>query len=1171
MANETRDSGPVQLHIVHDLGGGIEKWLGDYIGADGARRNLVLRSYAQGAAAGAGIALYEGVGGTIPLRAWTFERPIEGCAHTHEEYRAALADIVAGRGVQGILVSSLVGHSLDALATGLPTLAVTHDYFPYCPAINLHFGATCTTCDAPRIAVCHADNPDYNAFPGFTPAERERVRERYVELVQGSNVTLVSPSRSVPANLKRLDARFERVRFEVVPHGSDEALVPQPAPEPARGDRLRVLVFGQMSHAKGLRMLEEALPELVKFCEIYFLGAGEVGELFRHQPHVHVVARFDRKELAAHVASIDPHVGLLASVVEETFNYALSELWMLGVPALATRRGSFPERITEGDTGYLFEPTAAALVQALKGIDADRYTLAAIRARVPLIPRRSAGEMVADYYRILPLEARATRGATVPSDGAMERAMAAQAITAAGLWKDLKATSLQLALVSEARDRAQKSYDEDRSNARQHVADLEREVAKLRSELTAHQRAISDSDARAGTLASHLAHSEARLAELYVSTSWRVSAPVRAAGHFARRLRLLASSTRGLVRHPDGMRVNLARLRRAWRGGGMLELKKTLLRLIPAADRGDAWLEYRRTVERTVRPKVRQAVAAMERRPRVTVIVPTYNTPEPMLRAMLLSVEEQLYPEWELCVADDGSSEPHVARVLREFASRESRIKLHLGEANRGVSHASNRALAIATGEFVVLLDHDDVLEDHALFRVAESVVADDPDLLYSDEVLVSPDGNEVKRYALRPAFSLEYLRSHPYIVHLVGFRRSMLQEIGGWDERLRISQDYDLILRAAERARTIVHVPDILYQWRLHGGSAGTQKMDEVMNTSRALLTEHLRRSGEEGHVEPGAGFNFFEVRYPLAAGLKVAIVIPTKNHGELLRQCIDSIRATVSAVPYDIVVVDHESDDPATRAYLQSLADSARVLRYEGVFNFSAINNFAVSNLGEGYSHYLFCNNDIEAFEPGWLERMLELGQQPSVGIVGAMLFYPDRKHIQHAGVCVGMYGAAEHYAKWVRFPDDPIEPELMRVNREVSAVTAACMLMRADAFREVQGFDETIAVGFGDVDLCLRVGDRGYRVIISPHARLVHHESYTRGTSRGNDPHPEDSALFRLKWKPLLRAGDPFYNPGYSNEHTHWPVKQPLHGAFEIRRRIARRDAATGRTRMTFSAGQ
>jgi GT2 family glycosyltransferase len=509
-----------------------------------------------------------------------------------------------------------------------------------------------------------------------------------------------------------------------------------------------------------------------------------------------------------------------------------------------------------------------------------------------------------------------------------------------------------------------------------------------------------------------------------------------------------------------------------------------------------------------------------------------------------------------------------VRRVLEEFGAKDKRIRLHFGE-NRGVSHASNRALEMASGEFVVLLDHDDVLEEQALFRVAESIVEDRPDMVYSDEVLVTPDASTVRRYAYRPAFSLEYLRSHPYIVHLVGFRTQILRDLGGFDESLRISQDYDLILRVAEKARTIVHIPEILYQWRLHAASAGKQRMDEVMQTSKAVLQRHLDRLGEAGMVHEGAGFNLFDVRYPLEPGLRVAIVIPTKNHFELLRQCIDSIRATVKGVDYDIVVVDHESDERATRDYLDSIAGGVRVLRYEGVFNFSAINNWAVKQVAGRYTHYLFCNNDIEAMQAGWLERMLELGQQPSIGIVGAKLLYGDRKTIQHGGVCVGAFGAAEHYGKRLRFPGDPVEPgyaELLQVNHEVAAVTAACMLVREDAFREVGGFDEAILVGFGDVDLCLRVGAKGYRILFCPHAELLHHESSTRGTS-AIDPHPADSALYRFKWRDLLRAGDPYHSPGLSLYSTNWMLKQPLHCDFGLRRRIVKRDS--DREEITFSA--
>ena len=245
--------------------------------------------------------------------------------------------------------------------------------------------------------------------------------------------------------------------------------------------------------------------------------------------------------------------------------------------------------------------------------------------------------------------------------------------------------------------------------------------------------------------------------------------------------------------------------------------------------------------------------------------------------------------------------------------------------------------------------------------------------MVYSDEALTEADGHTVLRYALRPAFSLEYLRSHPYIVHLVGFRASLLRSIGGWNEGLSISQDYDLILRIAERAKKIVHIPEVLYCWRIHGSSAGIEAGPRDGGLEENVLRGHLERSGVNATVEDGPSFNLFSVRYPLQPGLKVAIVIPTKNHGDLLRQCVASIRATVKEVAYDIVVVDHESDERSTLDYLDSIAATVKVLRYAGPFNFSAINNWAVSKLGDGYTHYLLCNNDIEAIEPGWLERML------------------------------------------------------------------------------------------------------------------------------------------------------------------------------------------------------
>lgn len=633
---------------------------------------------------------------------------------------------------------------------------------------------------------------------------------------------------------------------------------------------------------------------------------------------------------------------------------------------------------------------------------------------------------------------------------------------------------------------------------------------------------------------------------------------------------LLARSFLRLAQNRPMLRSNLRHMRNAWREGGLQHFKGALLSIPPKVD-ADTWRMYQHLLQTHVRPKIEQHLLDHGAPVKISIILPTYNTPAALLKATLKSVKTQLYPNWELCIVDDCSTQPHVHKILQEFAARDPRVKLHLNASNQGVSRTSNQAIAMATGPFVVLLDHDDLLEPQALFRVAQAVLHDDPDLLYSDEIMISEDGKKMLYHAHRPAFSPEYLRGHPYIVHLAGFRTQLLRDLGGFDEKLSISQDYDLILRASEQAQTIVHLPEILYQWRVVESSSGHTKSSEVMDTSVQILQRHLDRTGTRGKVAPGAGFNFFETRYPLQDGLRTAIVIPTKNHGELVRQCIDSIRRTVLEADYEIILVDHASTDPESVAYFESLKNQLhmRVLRYEGPFNFSTINNWAIAQLEPDFSHYLLCNNDIEALEPGWLERMLELAQDPTVGIVGAELLYPDHRSIQHAGVCVGAFGVAEHYGKFLEV--DPKQPDIRYLGRlaiphEISAVTAACMLIRKDAFDAVQGLDPQLAVGFGDVDLCLRVLQKGWRILQCPPAILIHHESFTRGKSVGEDPHPEDSAAFVERWRSFLDQGDPYHNPCLLLTQHSWHIKTPMHCSYESRRRVFRRDGATGRQQLS-----
>ena len=1155
---------PVQLHVIHDLGGGSATWLRDFCVADTCRKNLVLKSFTQNNAMGCGVALYARVLDEAPLAMWHFSNQIQATVVTHAEYSRVFNEIIRQYRVDALLVSSLIGHSLDILNTDLPTVVVNHDYFPYCPAINIHFGDVCKQCNPARIGQCYRDNPKFNPFITFLPQQRVEVREQFLKLIARPNVTMAVPSRSVEENLLRLDARFRQASFITIAHGYGGALQKVATPAPSLNDRFRILVLGQLSVPKGLELLRGSLDALTEFADIYLIGCRELGEFFKFKPNVHVIENYRIDELAGHVAAINPHLGLLMSIVPETFSYALTELMMLGIPVAATRVGSFPERIRHQQDGYLYEPNAPSLLAAMKAINDDRQTLDKIRDNLRGWKPRTASAMVDDYHRVAAINKPITAITTAtdssvkmmhneqqPSQQEKDEIRLTQSLTISSMWKEIKSLNLQLSLINQARQDLFGRLELELRSAHR----LRRQVEELASRATAQQNALLESSTQLHSLSE-------RFDEVLTSKSWQLTRPVRALGHLLRRLKLLARALLQLFLEPRALRVNTAKLFRVWRTGGSSAVKSALLAVQSGPSPTDAWRKYRQTFSEEVKPQIVRRVSEMATTARISIIVPTYNTPETMLWEMLDSVKAQLYPHWELCVADDGSDQPHVKRILQEYAAVDARIKLYFGPENRGVSHASNRALDMVTSDFVILLDHDDLLEEQALFRVAESILQDQPDVLYSDEVLVTPDLASVLHLAYRPAFSREYLRSHPYIVHMLGFRTKLLRDINGFDESLKISQDYDLILRATEIAKFVVHIPEILYQWRIVPSSAGEQKMHEVMATSKSVLQRHLDRCGDGGTVSAGVGFNLFDTRYRLADDVKVAIIVPTKNHGELLRQCIDSIRNTVSGINYDIVVIDHESDDADTRTYLSSISPAVRVLPYTGKFNFSAINNWAVSRLDSGYSHYLFCNNDIEAIRPGWLGRMLELGQHQTIGIVGAKLFYPDRQTIQHAGVCVGMYGAAEHYGKFLRPPKAPGEagfPEALWCNHEVAAVTAACLLMRKDAFDKIGGFDEALAVGFGDVDLCLRVREQGYAVIYCAHAELIHHESYTRGKSAG-DPHPEDSAKFQAKWRRLLKDGDPYYNPGFSLMNTSWHYANPIPCHVDIKRRVFESDSVT-----------
>ena len=405
---------PLQLHIVNSWGGGLDRWVRQYCEYDRERDHLVLRSIGNWGAFGQRIALYRSAVMDRPLRYWELGYPIRATAVAHLQYRAILDEIIAGYGVEVILISSLIGHALDALATGLPTVVVAHDYYPFCPAVVIYFGEVCARCDLPRLTRCFAENEHNRFFRNVAADEWLALRRRFAELVLADSVRFAAPSASVARHWRTLLPALAAKPFAIIPHGLDYA--PERLPLPSPGDKLRVVVLGSLAPQKGRALLEQVWPRVADCVALYLVGGGEEGERFRSQPGVTLIPSYPHEELAGILAGIAPEVGLLLSICPETFSYALSELWLLGIPVVATNVGSFADRIQDGVNGFLCSPDAAAIAEKLRWITANRTVLDPPRAWLTGFQHRRIDEMVADYHALTPLPAfTAPRYFTTPA------------------------------------------------------------------------------------------------------------------------------------------------------------------------------------------------------------------------------------------------------------------------------------------------------------------------------------------------------------------------------------------------------------------------------------------------------------------------------------------------------------------------------------------------------------------------------------------------------------------------------------------------------------------------------------------------------------------------------------------------------------------------------------
>ena len=559
----------------------------------------------------------------------------------------------------------------------------------------------------------------------------------------------------------------------------------------------------------------------------------------------------------------------------------------------------------------------------------------------------------------------------------------------------------------------------------------------------------------------------------------------------------------------------------------------------------------------TLHRLVRQATHRTAGTP-ISIIMPVYNTKRQWLMEALNSVLNQWSANWELIIVDDGSTSPHVRQILDQAEQHDRRIRVMRAPGNMGIARATNFGLRAARGAFVAFMDHDDVIEPDAVYKLALAAQETGADLIYSDEAITTDDINSVIEVRARPAFSHDYYMSHPYFVHMIAVRTSLAQTLGGWDETLAISADVDFVLRAIEGSAAVAHVPSVLYRWRTHSESAGHAKQEQVNDATKAALTRHLERLGRSATVADGMRYNEYRINWPDDGG-EVLIVIPTRNRVDLLKACIDSIEKTSEAANYRIVVIDHQSTDKKTLRYLTQIAGRHTVMPYSGVFNYAKMNNLAVKTHAGRAKYVLFLNNDVEAREDGWLPRMRSLAARPDVGAVGPLLLYGDDR-IQHAGVLVGFSGAADHafkfqdayLSKGSRHPGYNCN---LTTVRDYSAVTAACVMIRMDVFKKVRGFDEKFVVGFNDTDLCLRIVDAGFRVLYDGFSVLYHHESATRTESKTVD-HPEDDARLRTRWKRFFTVGDPFYNPMLAPKGTDHTLRQDAGCKGRMGARVVRR---------------
>ncbi len=650
-------------------------------------------------------------------------------------------------------------------------------------------------------------------------------------------------------------------------------------------------------------------------------------------------------------------------------------------------------------------------------------------------------------------------------------------------------------------------------------------------------------------LAGRIADLEAKCAELEFKLNriktnplWKMSGPLRRCMHFA-------------LRQRDRLR-NCGNLRGFI---GRLNYKKIELK---------ARENYGTKSFPTPQEAKAQREQRFKRMVKISILVPLYNTPENFLREMIDSVMNQTYENWELCLAD-GSDGDHayVGEVVKEYQGRlEMPAKVRAGGQtdagpsvrykklvkNEGISGNTNQCLTLATGEYIGLFDHDDILHPCALYEYVKVINEKDADYIYCDETTFkSGDINRMITLHFKPDYAIDNLRANNYICHFSVFARELLDGTELFRTRFDGSQDHDMILRLTDRARNVVHVPKLLYYWRSHPGStaADISAKPYAIESAKGAVADHLRRHGfEHFRITSTRAFEtIFKIRYQIIGSPEISIVIANKDHAADLKRCITSILEKSTYENYEVIVVENNSCDKETFDYYEELEENnrIRVVTYREedgkTFNYSAVNNFGAAKARGSY--LLFLNNDTQVITVNWMEELLMYAQREDVGAVGAKLYFAD-KGIQHAGVVLGLGAHRTAGHSHYKQPQENMGyMGRLCYAQDVSAVTGACLLVKKSIFEEVGGLDESFAISLNDVDFCLKLREKGYLNVFTPFAELYHFESVSRGLDDNGEKarrYNRESEQFRQKWKEVLEAGDPYYNPNFSLDRSDFALK-------------------------------